>query len=327
MAEQNARLMAVMEQFNNQEAPVRPASGPEFIIESLASNIKEFCYDPENGLVFDRWFQKYEDMFLKDGENLDDEAKVHLLLRSLSINVHDKYVNFILSIHPLEFSFADTVTKLKQLFGVQISLFNKRFQCFQLTKHGEDDYVTYAGIVNKRCENFELNKITADQFESLIFICGLQSPRESDIRTRLLSKLESEGKGECKLESLITECQRLHNLKSDTAVLEQKQPTTASICAIDRKKQSYQPASSPREPSSVPKSPCWQCGDMHFVRDCSFSNHTCKVCNETSHKEGYCNCFSAKPKQKNRNRRKNSNQKSTEFLLSTVEAAQRQESS
>ncbi|XP_055590370.1 uncharacterized protein K02A2.6-like [Uranotaenia lowii] len=180
----------------------------------------------------------------------------------------------------------------QQLFGVRISLFNKRYQCFQVTKQPEEDYITYAGLVNKRCEDFELNRITADQFKSLIFICGLRSPKESD---RLLSKLESEGEGECKLETLIIECQRLHNLKSDTAMLERKQPTTASICAINKKKPSYQPASTSKEPSSVPRSPCWQCEGMHFVRDCQFSNHTCKVCNKTGHKEGYCNCFSAKP--------------------------------
>ncbi|XP_055585255.1 uncharacterized protein LOC129738094 [Uranotaenia lowii] len=267
------------------QQPSRPSPaskrGPEFIIESLASNIKEFCYDPDNGLVFDRWFQKYEDLFLRDGENLDDEAKVRLLLRSLSIHVHDKC----------------------------------RYQCFQVTKQPEEDYITYAGLVNKRCEDFELNRITADQFKSLIFICG--SPKESDIRTRLLSKLESEGEGEYKLETLITECQRLHNLKSDTAMLERKQPTTASICAINKKKPLYQPASTSKEPSSVPRSPCWQCGGMHFVRDCQFSNHTCKVCNKTGHKEGYCNCFSAKPSAESRRKPKRKQKPNVNGIFAT----------
>lgn len=298
MVEQNARLMAMMERFNNLEAPARTASGPEFIIESLASNIREFCYDPENGLVFDRWYQKYEDLFLKDGVNLDDSAKVRLLLRSLSVNVHDKYVNFLLPKHYREFSFADTVSKLKQLFGMRTTLFSKRYQCFQITKKAEEDYVTYAATVNKRCEDFELNRITADQFKSLIFICGLRSPKEADIRTRLLSKLEADGEGECKLDTLINECQRLQNLKHDTALIEQKSSIAATVCAVKQKKQqSNQSAQSTKDNkhSSVPRTPCWQCGGMHFVRDCSFANHTCKSCNKVGHKEGYCSCISVKP--------------------------------
>ncbi|XP_055527816.1 uncharacterized protein K02A2.6-like [Wyeomyia smithii] len=258
LAEQNARLMAMMERFNIQEAPARPSSSPEFIIES---NMKTF--------------------FIKDGAKLDDAAKVRLLLRSLSVTVHDKYVNFVLPTHPRDFSFEDTVKKLKQLFGMRTTLFSKRYQCFQLSKRTEEDYVTYAAAVNKRCEDFELNRTTADQFKSLIFICGLRSPKEADVRTRLLAKLESEGEGECKLETLINECQRVQNLKHDTALVEQKSSINAS--------------SKDNKLSSVPKTPCWQCGGMHYVRECSFANHTCKSCNKIGHKEGYCNCNSVKP--------------------------------
>lgn len=310
MAEQNALLMAMMERFNNPEAPAWPASSPEFIIESLASNIREFCYDPENGAVFDRWFQKYEDLFLKNGAKQDDAAKVRLLLRSLSLTVHDKYVNFVLPKHSREFSFEETVSKLKQLFGMRTTLFSKRYQCFQLSKQTEEDYVTYAATVNKRCEDFELNRIIADQFKSLIFICERRSPKEADVRTRLLVKLEADGEGECKLETLINECQRLQNLKHDTALVEQKSSIAASVCAVKQKKQQSKPSapqSKDIKQSSVPKTPCWQCGGMHYVRECPFANHTCKSCNKVGHKEGYCQCNTAKPNSGGKKNRKKSN--------------------
>lgn len=73
---------------------IRSSSNPEFIIEFLVSNIRVFFYDPEKGLVFDRWYGKYEEEVLKDGKNLDDEAEVWLLLQSLSVTIHDEYVNF-----------------------------------------------------------------------------------------------------------------------------------------------------------------------------------------------------------------------------------------
>ncbi|XP_055612825.1 uncharacterized protein K02A2.6-like [Uranotaenia lowii] len=67
--------MAVMERFTTQAAPNQPTDNPELVIKSLSSNIREFCYDPENSLTFDRWYQKYEDFFLQDGAKLDDAAK------------------------------------------------------------------------------------------------------------------------------------------------------------------------------------------------------------------------------------------------------------
>ncbi|XP_062542302.1 uncharacterized protein K02A2.6-like [Armigeres subalbatus] len=239
MAEQNTRLMEMIERFGNQEnVSNRLAGSPEFIIESLASNIREFVCDPENGLVFGRWYRKYEDLFLKDGANLDEAAKVRLLLRSLSVTVHDKYVNFVLPKH-------------------------------LLTKRDADDFLTYAGMVNRCCEDFELSKITTDQFKSLIFTCGLRSSKDADIRTRLLSKLEANAADESTLESLITECQRLQNLKHDTVMMEHKKSRRRRL--------------SPK----VQKTPC-------YVRDCTYTKHVCRDCKQTGHKEGFFGSYTSK---------------------------------
>ncbi|XP_055588877.1 uncharacterized protein K02A2.6-like [Uranotaenia lowii] len=249
MAEQNARLMQILERIGIQESSSSPkSSSPEFIIESLASNIREFIYDPENGLVFDRWYRKYEDLFLRDGAVLDDAAKVRLL-RSLSVNVHEK--------------------------------------------NGHQTH--------KVCEDFELANLTADQFKSLIFICGLQSTKDADIRTRLLSKLEATGpEDENSLEILVKDAQRLQNLKLDTAMVEQHQQVT-SVCTVKQRKFPVKPSGSHSKSiktSTNPKTPCWQCGGMHFVRDCSYSSHACRDCKQTGHKDGYCDCFKPKPQSK-----------------------------
>ncbi|XP_062538517.1 uncharacterized protein K02A2.6-like [Armigeres subalbatus] len=38
--------------------------------------------------------------------------------------------------------------------------------------------------------------------------------------------------------------------------------------------------------SGSPKTPCWQCGGMHYVRDCTYTKHVCRDCKQTGHKEG-----------------------------------------
>ncbi|XP_055590803.1 uncharacterized protein K02A2.6-like [Uranotaenia lowii] len=156
-------------------------------------------------------------------------------------------------------------------------------------------------MVNKVCEDFELANLTADQFKSLIFICGLQSTKDADIRTKLLSKLEATGpEEECSLEILVKDAQRLQNLKLDTAMVEQHQQVT-SVCTVKQKKFPVKPSGSHSKPiktSTNPKTPCWQSGGMHFVRDCSYSSHVCRDCKQTGHKEGYCDCYKPKPQSK-----------------------------
>lgn len=57
-------------------------------------------------------------------------------------------------------------------------------------KESNDDYIDLASLVNKQCENLQLGTLTADQFKCLIFVCGLTSPEDADVRTRALSTIE-----------------------------------------------------------------------------------------------------------------------------------------
>lgn len=269
----------------------RKLNSTELIVESLSNSITEFSYDPEAGLIFDSWFARYEDLFSVDAKELDDAAKVRLLLRKINTIAHDKYVNFILPKHSRDFTFEETIEKLKKMFGRQTTLFNARYQCLSVTKKSFDDFVTYAGIVNKNCENFKLNTLTPDEFKSLIFVCGLQSSHDSDIRTRLLSKMENE-KTPMTLESLSTECQRMINLKSDTAMIENPSTSKSTVNAVNNstsEKKDYKSSSSSEK--KQPSTPCWGCGGLHFFKDCSFGKHQCNLCKQIGHKDGYCNCF------------------------------------
>ncbi|XP_055633638.1 uncharacterized protein K02A2.6-like [Toxorhynchites rutilus septentrionalis] len=206
-----------------------------------------------------------------DGKNLDDPAKVRLLLRKIGTKFHERYVNSILPKHPRDFGLDDTVKKLKKLFGRQTSLFNDRYRCLQYVKNEADDFSSYAASVNKHCEAFQLTKLTDDQFKALRFVCGLQSPRDADIRTRLIGKLEAEEHAppadgtKLTLENLVEECHRFNNLKQDTKMVEKPVPEKSVVNAVSTK---------PAE-KKQPKSPCWFCGDLHFVEECPYQDHSC----------------------------------------------------
>ncbi|XP_055632818.1 uncharacterized protein K02A2.6-like [Toxorhynchites rutilus septentrionalis] len=265
----------------------------EVILDSLAGNIREFQYDPENHITFAAWYARYEDLFAKDAERLDDEAKVRLLLRRLGTNEHYRYVSYILPNALKDFTFIDTVKKLKGLFGMKESTVKKRYCTLTVTKAPTEDYVTFACRVNKMCVEFELAKLTEEHFKCLMFVCGLKSECDAEVRTRLLTKIEDNN--DVTLEALMEECQRLINLKSDTAMIESPGRVQIIKRNFQQRKQydkrfRDRPKESPRneEERKSPATPCWNCGAMHFSNHCGFKSHKCADCKQIGHKEGYC---------------------------------------
>lgn len=279
----------------------RKKTDTEFLIESLSSSITEFSYDPENDCIFENWYRRFEDLFQRDAINLDDDAKVRLLLRKLDTVAHTRYINFILPKTPSEFSFTESVEKLKKLFGRHESLFKTRFKCFKLFKTDEMNYLDYMGNVNKACEDFELNKISIDQFKCLIFVAGLSSTKELDIRTKLLSKLDNEHEN-ITLEKLTDEYGRLMNIRKDSSMIQKSNFEHQSILVsqvTQNHKDNHASTSNQTEvenkaesenSSSENADPCHNCGNKkrHFRAKCPARDAVCHFCHIPGHFEKCC---------------------------------------
>ena len=186
----------------------------EAILDSLAGNIKEFRFDVEGGGTFAAWFTRYDDLFARDADKLDDAAKVRLLMRKLGPAEHERFRSFLMPSAPKDFSFDEVVTKLKSIFGAAESVLSQRYCCLQVCKSPTEDYVSYACRINKCCIEFELGKLSEEKFKSLMFVCGLKSEADTEVRTRLLSRIEE--RTDVTLEQLSTEFQRSLNLRHDT---------------------------------------------------------------------------------------------------------------
>nr|VZI39322.1 unnamed protein product [Spirometra erinaceieuropaei] len=282
MLQQQLKLMeALTVKLSNSSMGQSRAAGGSQSVDHIAGSITEFLYDPQAHITFDSWYKRYEDLFSVDLAAQDDAWKVRLLLRKLGPAEHERYANFILPKNPREVAFKNTVETLSQIFGDQSSLFNTRFRCLQLCKRDSDDFITYAGIVNRECGRFQLGSLTEDQFKCLIFICGLQSPKDADIRTRLLSKLQQSNS--ITLQELAAECQTLINLRHDSAMI-QNPASSFSVHSVTSTKSRPKQVSKARSPPS----PCRHCGAWHFHRDCTFRQHRCQSCNQVGHRDGFC---------------------------------------
>ncbi|XP_058456755.1 uncharacterized protein K02A2.6-like [Malaya genurostris] len=204
---------------------------------------------------------RYADLFDSDAKNLEDAAKVRLLLRKLDTPSHTRYTNYILPKLPKDINFTDTVEINKKIFGSQTSVFNKRYQCLQLMKSEVEDIISYGGKVNRACEDFDFKNMKIDQFKCLVFVCGLKAHCYTDIRARLLSRIESEtAEAPVTLQNLIDDYQRLDNLKADTSMIERQ-------------------------------SAVFKIGKKNHLANLKITSQTL-LCNRSGHKEGYCNCFS-----------------------------------
>lgn len=130
-----------------------------------------------------------------------------------------------------------------------------------------------------------------------MFVFGLKSHQYADIRTKIISTIDSPNAADITLQKLVAECYRMSSLKSDTVLVE-----TSTVKAIQNKnlpvkqnKQQKHQAERKQEEKSgqqqtkkLPKTSCWFCGEMHFSRFCKFKTHVCTKCNKKGHKEGYC---------------------------------------
>ena len=69
-------------------AAVKPCAS----VDAIVSSISTFSYDPDAGLTFENWFQRYEDVFRVELSGNGDAQNVRLLLRKLGATEHAKYV-------------------------------------------------------------------------------------------------------------------------------------------------------------------------------------------------------------------------------------------
>ncbi|XP_049278095.1 uncharacterized protein K02A2.6-like [Anopheles funestus] len=277
-----------------------PPTDPELVINALAASITEFRYDAEAGATFRAWYSRFEDLFVKDASRLDEPAKIRLLTRKLGTMEHERYANYVLPCHPRDFTFDETVSKLKVLFGNVESLSSRRYKCLQTIKEKNEDLLPFSCRLNRACNDFQFSSMTEDQFKCLMFVCALREEVHNDIRTRLLTRIED--RPDLTLEQLSAEGERLIGLKETTAMFASGREGKVHALHSTYKqrdaqkekrdnnnnKQRRPERSGADSPASKPPRPCWLCGDSHWVRDCSYSSHKCQDCGRYGHREGHC---------------------------------------
>ena len=189
-----------------------------FSQSAIWAAIDTFHHEPENGLTFEAYFRRFEDTFKIDCSQWADAKKSRLLLRKLGQAEHEKFVDYILPQKTNELTFDETIKLLMELYGTKASLFHKRWVCLNLKRTEDQDYTTFASIVNKHCDEFKLSSLSIDNFKCLVFTQGLIDQQDAEIRRRALVKLEAEP--ELTVQKLAEDCQRHIAVKRESKNIE-----------------------------------------------------------------------------------------------------------
>lgn len=133
----------------------------------------------------------------------------------------------------------------------------------------------------QKCEHFQFQTLTEDQFKCLIFIVALHSPHDADVRTRLLCKLQQDK--DVTGRTLTTECQRLMTLKRFTMMV-QYQPSLSNSFTTSSVGVKENPPNASRK---IPPTARLLYGEWHFTGFYPFKKPKRQICHKREHKEKF----------------------------------------
>uniref|UniRef100_A0A1I7X2E3 CCHC-type domain-containing protein n=1 Tax=Heterorhabditis bacteriophora TaxID=37862 RepID=A0A1I7X2E3_HETBA len=183
---------------------------------------QKFIFEPDQGETFDIWYKRFKDVFMEDGATLDDKQKTRLLVSRLDSATHARFTGHILPKTPIVYQ--------------------------------NEDFDSFANIVNQRCEEAEFKNIDIDGIKCLLFVAGFQAAEFADYRTRLLRTLDQANK--LSLKDL-----------EDAMTLEQASYSVRTVKKPFKKNQQHTTI------SKSPPYPCPDCGGDHYRNKCP-SRHT-----------------------------------------------------
>ncbi|VDL82696.1 unnamed protein product [Nippostrongylus brasiliensis] len=220
------------------------------VMAAISNRIEKFVLDPEKEMAFSRWYARYKDIFTEEARQLPEGAKVRIICEKLDVVTFEKYQRHILPRDVSDISFEETIEILRKLFDFKASEFTTKYQCLKLEKSATEDYLTYTGRVNEFCEKAKLHDLDSDGIKCLLWIFGLKSQTEAEIRQKLISVLDREYKAGRKisLHQLYQECENFLSLKRDCEAIAGNPKAVDAVVKDDRK---------PIE--------CWNCEGKHYA--------------------------------------------------------------
>ena len=238
-------------------------------IDALEARIIEFVYDEEE-CTFESWFSRYEYIFAVEAKSMDDEKKVLMLMRHLSMRVLNQYRDHISPLKETDKKFDETVTILTGLFGKKISEFEWRLRFLKMSMTSEriPDVRQFASEVNRLYQKGSLKDIEEEAMKVTVFLAGLDVPNMKNVRMQLLSAVNS--KQGITLNELVEKWSTMQALERDAGVVGMVSDKVHAVYSVPKKKPSM-PRTGAKTNGKELK--CFHCQKIGHIRDECWSLH------------------------------------------------------
>uniref|UniRef100_A0A183BSK1 Retrotrans_gag domain-containing protein n=1 Tax=Globodera pallida TaxID=36090 RepID=A0A183BSK1_GLOPA len=154
-------------------------------------DVQPYSHEDES-TEFEEWIERFQFSVECAATNLQDGAKVKLLMTKLSPSAFGEYKRSCLPDEITQFDFGETKKRLTKLFAHPPSLAIDRYECLKASREEGEEFGVFINRLKALFRKFRYSELTEDQFKSLILITSLKSPSEAKLRQHILTRLTAE---------------------------------------------------------------------------------------------------------------------------------------
>jgi hypothetical protein len=184
--------------------------------------IEAFMADKEDTSHFEDWLKRFEMSVQCTAPNINDKEKAMVLATKLSTEAFAEFRKCCLPKEVTDYTYEETVTKLRLLFTKQRSIFADRYDCLRLTRLEGEEFIQLVNRCKAAIKRFQFESLTGEQFSALILLSALKAPIDEPLRARILQKLSTDA-DQVRFDDIVTECVNFLSTKADCQLFSQEQ--------------------------------------------------------------------------------------------------------
>uniref|UniRef100_A0A183CHH4 RNA-directed DNA polymerase n=1 Tax=Globodera pallida TaxID=36090 RepID=A0A183CHH4_GLOPA len=261
-------------------------------------DIQPFNNEDES-VDFEEWMDRFQFSMECAATNLEDGAKVKLIMTKLSPSTFGEYKRSCLPDEITTFGFDETKKRLKKVFARQHSLAIDRYDCLRAGREDGEEFGIFINRLKNHFRKFRYSEMNEDQFKCLVLLTALKAPNEAKLRQYVLSRLTAEETKTSKTPKLFDvvseEMQTMLKTEAEVKILEQPRPRVNAVTQSKgkpsfSKRENFRPptTANPVKKDKAPPNNCYRCGDRHWAQNCPKINWVCRKCSRKGHTEQMC---------------------------------------
>ena len=180
-------------------------------------DIEAYVADIENPTHLEDWLKRFEMSLLCAAPNISDKEKAMVLATKLSTDAFAELRKCCLPKEVTDYTYEETVTRLRVLFTKERSIFADRYDCVRLARFDGEDFMHLVNRCKAAIKRFRFDVLISEQFSALILLSALKAPTDEPSRARLLCKLNQDG-DQVRFDDVITDCVSFLTTKADCQV-------------------------------------------------------------------------------------------------------------